>query len=100
MQVLLRSLGNTKFKVISKITPEEKRAEMCRNADVIISAVGVSGVVKPEYLTKNQLLIDVGLMRDKVNKTFFGDCRGADYQLAGTYTTSPGGIGHLTMASL
>ena len=73
--------------------------EMCRNADIIVAAIG-----KPKFVTKNMvkpgaIIIDVGINRE--NEKLVGD---VDYDnvkvLASHITPVPKGVGPMTVACL
>ena len=76
--------------------------EITKNADIIISAVGIPKYLDSNYLSKagNQILIDVGINKDVNNKT----CGDIDFENVKNHvaaiTPVPGGIGPLTVNSL
>lgn len=74
-------------------------AELCRSADIVISAAGVAGLVTSDFLSAGATVIDVGISR--VSKAIVGDvdfeaCR----NIAGAITPMPGGTGPMTIACL
>lgn len=72
-----------------------------RDADIIISAVGVPNLIKKEHLSenKNQIIIDVGM--NKFNGKLVGD---VDFDEVKDHVHSitpvPGGVGPMTVLSL
>ncbi len=79
-------------------------AEVCRQADILIAAVGQPGMVKGDWVKPGSTVIDVGINRIEGNdgKTrLVGD---VDYQeaseVAGAITPVPGGVGPMTIACL
>jgi len=76
----------------------------CLQADVIISAAGVPGLIKEDMVKKDVVVIDVGINRvatdDKKSK-LVGD---VDFEnvkkLASAITPVPGGVGPMTIAYL
>lgn len=75
---------------------------LTKNADIIISAVGVPKFLDKEYLreTQDQVLIDVGINRDE-NGTLCGDMNYDQVApLVKAITPVPGGVGPLTVLSL
>lgn len=67
-------------------------------ADVIVAAVGVPGVVKPEMVRAGAAVIDVG-----INRTDAGLVGDVDPEVAGRagfLTPVPGGVGPMTIAML
>lgn len=72
-----------------------------RLADVIISATGIPKMINGDYIRDGVVLVDVGIARDSDTKKLCGDidlesCIGK----ASFATTSPGGVGLLTVACL
>lgn len=72
--------------------------EKTRNADIIISAVGIPHFLK-NVGNENTILIDVGISRDENNK-IKGDFHPECYKNCRMYTTTPGGTGVMTVISL
>lgn len=79
-------------------------AQVCREADILIAAVGRPEMVKGEWVKPGSTVIDVGINRIEGNggKTrLVGD---VDYQeasvVAGAITPVPGGVGPMTIACL
>ena len=71
------------------------------DADVIISAAGVRGLIKPEHISKNTVIIDVGINVDETGK-LCGDVDKSCYEnsSARAITPVPGGVGLMTRAIL
>jgi methylenetetrahydrofolate dehydrogenase (NADP+)/methenyltetrahydrofolate cyclohydrolase len=72
---------------------------LCKDADVIISATGVPGLIGKKSVKKDQVIIDVGITRLEgkiVGDVAFGEVEG----LVGAVSPVPGGVGPLTIASL
>ena len=75
------------------------------NSDIIISAAGVPGLIRPQMIKDGAILIDIGFSR-KISGSSVGkvrlmgdihpDCRAR----ASFITPVPGGIGPLTVAHL
>ncbi|PIX68585.1 hypothetical protein COZ40_02505 [Candidatus Roizmanbacteria bacterium CG_4_10_14_3_um_filter_39_13] len=86
--------------IIDSKTSEVKKKEYLINADIIISAVGKLNPVDLNLFSKESILIDIGVHFDERNK-IRGDFNEEDIQdRVGYYTTTPGGIGALTVAYL
>ncbi|HXT01532.1 MAG TPA: bifunctional 5,10-methylenetetrahydrofolate dehydrogenase/5,10-methenyltetrahydrofolate cyclohydrolase [Elusimicrobiota bacterium] len=71
-------------------------AALCREADVLVAAAGLPGLVKPSWIKRGALVLDAGihLVRGKL----VGDvARGAETR-AGAITPVPGGVGPVTTA--
>lgn len=67
-------------------------------ADVIVAAVGVPGVVKPEMVREGAAVIDVGINRTEAG--LVGDVDPEVAGRAGFLTPVPGGVGPMTIAML
>lgn len=75
-------------------------AAHCRNADVIVAAVGVPKLVKGDWVKPGAVLLDVGINRGEGGK-LVGDVDFASASHTASYITPvPGGIGPMTIAML
>ena len=74
--------------------------EVCRNADILIAAVGREKMVKSDWVKPGACVIDVGINRMDNGKL----CGDVDYDnvvnVAGSITPVPGGVGPMTIACL
>lgn len=74
--------------------------ELCKNADVIIAAVGRAKFVTAEMVKDGAVVVDVGINRDENGKL----CGDVDFdsvcQKASFITPVPGGCGPMTIAEL
>ena len=79
-------------------------ASLCRGADVIISAVGVSNMVRSDWVKPGSTVIDVGVNRvnDDSEKGYHltGDVHPEVGAVAGALSPVPGGVGPMTIAML
>lgn len=70
-----------------------------KNADIIISATGVKGLIREDMVNNNTVVVDVGITRE--NGKLYGD---VDFdnvsKKASLITPVPGGVGPMTIASL
>ena len=74
-------------------------AEHTRDADILVVAAGVPGLIKKEMVRPGAYVFDVGINR--VGDKTVGDVDyEAVYQIAGAITPVPGGVGPLTVAML
>jgi methylenetetrahydrofolate dehydrogenase (NADP+)/methenyltetrahydrofolate cyclohydrolase len=92
-----------------------------RQADILVAAIGRPGYITPEMIKPGATIVDVGINRidtreefdrffagnEKREATFarrgstiVGDVHPKAYELAGSYTPVPGGVGLLTVAML
>ena len=81
-------------------------AEECRNADIIIAALGQPHFVKEDMVKEGAVIIDVGTTRvpDATRKSGFRLCGDVDYDNVAPkcsfITPVPGGVGPMTIVSL
>lgn len=74
--------------------------EICRQADILIAAVGKPQFIGAEYIKQGAVVIDVGIHRDENNK-LLGDVNFAEAEPKASYITPvPGGVGPMTIAML
>ncbi len=94
---------------------------VCREADILVAAIGRPGFITPEMLKPGATILDVGINRISSHEEFdrffqgdtrreemfrvkgstlIGDVHPAAYAVAGAYTPVPGGVGPLTIAML
>ena len=67
-------------------------------ADVIVAAVGVAGLVSPDMVKAGAVVIDVGTNRTESG--LVGDVEAGVAEVAGFLTPVPGGVGPMTIACL
>jgi methylenetetrahydrofolate dehydrogenase (NADP+)/methenyltetrahydrofolate cyclohydrolase len=93
----------------------------CREADILVAAIGRPGFVTPDMVKPGATILDVGINRvterEEFDKFFGGDVRReemfllkgstivgdvhpAAYEVSGAFTPVPGGVGPLTIAML
>ena len=96
-------------------------AEITRQADILVAAIGRPGFITPEMVSPGAVLVDVGINRIEDRATFdrffagnekreaafakrgsviVGDIHPAAFELSSAYTPVPGGVGLLTIAML
>ncbi len=74
--------------------------EICRQADILIVAIGKPQFIGAEYVKEGAVVIDVGIHRDENNK-LCGDVKYAEVEpIASAITPVPGGVGPMTIAML
>lgn len=74
-------------------------AAICREADLLIAAVGIPEFVRARMIKPGAVVIDVGINR--VNDQLVGDvCFPEAVQVAAAITPVPGGVGPMTIAML
>jgi methylenetetrahydrofolate dehydrogenase (NADP+)/methenyltetrahydrofolate cyclohydrolase len=73
---------------------------LCREADVLVAAVGRARMIKGDWIKPGAAVIDVGMNRDE-NGKLCGDVDFASAEkVAGAITPVPGGVGPMTIAML
>jgi len=81
-------------------------AELCRNADIIVAALGRPGFVTADWVKEGAIVIDVGITRvaDATKKSGFRLRGDVDYESVAPkcswITPVPGGVGPMTIAAL
>ena len=73
-------------------------AEIARQADILVAAVGKAGFVTPDMVKPGAVVVDVGINR--VDGQIVGDVSPDVEQVAGYLTPVPGGVGQMTIALL
>jgi methylenetetrahydrofolate dehydrogenase (NADP+) / methenyltetrahydrofolate cyclohydrolase len=75
-------------------------AAVCRQADVLVAAVGREAIIKGDFVKPGAAVIDVGMNRNAAGKL----CGDVDFvaaeKVAGYITKVPGGVGPMTIACL
>ena len=74
--------------------------EICREADILIVAIGKPQFIDADYVKDGAVVIDVGIHRDENNK-LCGDVKYDEVEPKASYITPvPGGVGPMTIAML
>ena len=91
--------GNATVTVCHRDTKNLK--EICRNADILIAAMGRPGFVTADMVSDGTVVIDVGVNRDPKTGKLCGD---VDFESvapkASVITPVPGGVGPMTICCL
>ncbi len=84
-------------------------AELTRQAELLVVAAGKPGLIGPDYINENLVIVDVGIHRVLKNKNIgeasgyklCGDVRSEEVEgLVDSITPVPGGVGPMTIAML
>jgi methylenetetrahydrofolate dehydrogenase (NADP+)/methenyltetrahydrofolate cyclohydrolase len=96
-------------------------ASVCREADILVAAIGRAAMIRREYLREGAVVIDVGMNRldtreaaerifgaypekmaefEKKGHLLAGDVHPFELEHTSAYTPVPGGVGPLTVAML
>ena len=77
-----------------------KKARACREADILVCAIGKPKFFNAEYVKDGAVVIDVGINRDENGKL----CGDVDFEsvepVASYITPVPGGVGPMTITML
>ncbi len=74
--------------------------EICRQADILVVAIGKPKFINREYIKEGAVVIDVGIHRQE-NGKLCGDVDFEDVsEVCGAITPVPGGVGPMTIAML
>ena len=85
-------------------TGTKNLSEVLRQADVIVAAAGVAGIVRAEDVKPGAVVLDVGVSRridsESGKSVVVGDVDPAVAEVAGWLSPNPGGVGPMTRALL
>jgi len=74
-------------------------AKHVREADIVVAAAGVTGIIRGDMVKPGAAVLDVGVSRDAEGK-IAGDVARDVYDVAGWVSPNPGGVGPMTRAML
>ncbi|MEZ5162841.1 MAG: bifunctional 5,10-methylenetetrahydrofolate dehydrogenase/5,10-methenyltetrahydrofolate cyclohydrolase [Fimbriimonadaceae bacterium] len=76
-------------------------ADLCRNADVLVAAVGRPEMVRGDWIKPGAIVIDAGYNKVEGRSHDVGDCHFDECAAKASHITPvPGGVGPMTVASL
>lgn len=79
-------------------------SELLKQADIIVAAAGVAGIVRPEDVQPGAVVLDVGVSRrvdaETGKSVVVGDVDPGVWDVAGWVSPNPGGVGPMTRALL
>ncbi|MHC2251737.1 methylenetetrahydrofolate dehydrogenase (NADP+)/methenyltetrahydrofolate cyclohydrolase [Bradyrhizobium embrapense] len=79
-------------------------SKICRQADILVSAVGKAGLVRGDWIKPQSIVIDVGTTRVAKPDGGYAVCGDVSFdeavQVAGAITPVPRGVGPMTIACL
>jgi methylenetetrahydrofolate dehydrogenase (NADP+)/methenyltetrahydrofolate cyclohydrolase len=80
-------------------------SDLCRQADLLVVAVGRAGLIRGDWIKPGAIIIDVGINRlasaDGARGRIVGDVAFDEArEIAGAITPVPGGVGPMTIACL
>ena len=98
----MKGIDATVTIVHSKTVGIEK---ICRESDILISAIGVPNFVKTEWIKDNSIIVDVGISRiedsnKKSGYSIVGDVEKSANKVASSITPVPGGVGPMPIIKL
>lgn len=89
---VIKELKNLKYNVVGVDQDEKDLKSKTQTADLLISATGVPNLIKPDMVSEDVAIIDVGSPT--------GDVDPSASLRASFYTPVPGGVGPVTIVSL
>lgn len=95
---LEKILKNQRINVTVCDSKTENLEDETLQADVLISATGVPGLISPEMVKKDTIVIDAG--SSEANGKMVGDVAPEVYEKITDFTPNPGGVGPVTVAEL
>ena len=97
MSLMLAQKGSdATVTIVHSRTPEIE--SVCREADILVAAVGSAHMVGPEWVKPGAFVVDVGISRTEAGLA--GDVSPEVSEVAGWLTPVPGGVGPMTIAML
>ena len=80
-------------------THTQNLCEICAQADILVSATGVKGLIKRDFVKPGAIVIDVGISKTSDGHVA-GDVDDSVWGTASWLTPVPGGVGPMTVAML
>jgi methylenetetrahydrofolate dehydrogenase (NADP+)/methenyltetrahydrofolate cyclohydrolase len=74
--------------------------QRCREADILVAAIGQAKMIQGDWIKPGATVIDVGMNRDENGKLCGDVDTAAAMSVAGAITPVPGGVGPMTIAML
>ncbi len=92
-------MGDATVTVAHSQTPDLKA--VCREADILVAALGQPGFITAEFVKPGAVVVDVGINRNDRTGAILGDVDFASVApVASAITPVPGGVGPMTIAML
>ncbi|OGH23650.1 MAG: hypothetical protein A2958_02655 [Candidatus Levybacteria bacterium RIFCSPLOWO2_01_FULL_38_13] len=97
---IIKTLVRIGVKPLTVASQTQNRAEILKNSDIIICAVGKPNILTKSDIKKGAILVGVGMFMGKDGK-FHSDYEEEDIKdTASFYTPTPGGVGPVNVAEL
>jgi methylenetetrahydrofolate dehydrogenase (NADP+)/methenyltetrahydrofolate cyclohydrolase len=97
--LFIRKGGDATTTCAHSMTSPEDLKSMCRDADIIVSCVGIARMIKADFVKPGATVVDVGVTR--IDNKIVGDVDFDEVQaVAGAITPMPGGTGPMTIGCL
>ncbi len=94
--MLVNSSGTVTMCHVDTVNTEEH----CRNAEILVSATGVAGLINENYISSGQIVLDVGINKNKSGEL----CGDVDFvavePIVEAISPVPGGVGTVTSTVL
>lgn len=81
-------------------TPPKRLRHVCREADIVVVAVGKPNFLTADMVDSHSIVVDVGINRISDGKRICGDCELAVYEKVSAYSPVPNGVGPVTVTML
>ena len=98
MALMLAQRGVDATVTIAHSRTEDAPA-LCREADIVVAAIGRPHIVKADWIKSGAFVADVGISRTG-DGVIAGDVDPGVSEVAGWLTPVPGGVGPMTIAML
>ena len=95
-EMWFKQIPGTEVSVADSST--EDLGKLTKNADILLSGVGIPGLIQPNMIRDDSVLLDAGT--SEAAGMLRGDIAPACAEKAAVYTPVPGGIGPITVAIL
>jgi len=97
--ILLKKIDQTSYYTRRRSTLSVEELKKIKNADIIVSAIGIPKLIKGDMIKKGAIIIDGGIT--KKGKKVLGDVDFKSVKNIASYLSPvPGGIGPVTVACL
>ncbi len=99
-RLIIQAIQKMDIKPIVVDTKTKNPQSLTKNADIVISAVGNLGVIKPSAIKKGVFLISIGMHKGTDGKLHGDYDEEKIKNIASFYTPTPGGVGPVNVAML
>jgi methylenetetrahydrofolate dehydrogenase (NADP+) / methenyltetrahydrofolate cyclohydrolase len=97
---IIQVFGKMKIPYVAIDSKTKNPENLTKKADIVISAVGKTNIVKPQMLKKGAILIGIGISSGESAKLTGDYDQNEVKNIASFYTPTPGGVGPVNVAML